>query len=160
MQIACGPYFWARLYVNEVGLEVAHIWKWGGFKNSESIADWCFIGVTFEWDEYVQAALWSLMNSWGRVPAGRADAERRKPTCFLSTILCSLSLPLSNLILEMWVDSRDDTLLTSPALILMPHGRGLYTVHFNAICCCQRGWVIQWEHNCVLEFLRCSIPGM
>lgn len=60
-------------------------------------------------------------------------------------------LPASNLILEMWGkaggrvvgwwrgSSRDDTLLTLLALILMPHARGLYTIHFNAISSCQEG---------------------
>lgn len=56
--------------------------------------------------------------------------------------------------------SRDDTLLTLLALILMPHARGLYTIHFNAISSCQEGWVIQWEHNCILKFLHWFIPGM
>lgn len=56
--------------------------------------------------------------------------------------------------------SSDDTLLTLLALILMPHARGWYTIHFNAISSCQEGWVIQWEHNCILKFLHWFIPGM
>lgn len=49
----------------------------------------------------MQTAAWSLMNSLGLFPAGRADAERRNRTCF-SILLHSLSLAASNLILEMW----------------------------------------------------------
>lgn len=84
------------------------------------------------------------MNSLGLFPAGRADAERG--TCFYILLHC-LFLPASNLILEMrggggegWEELvGDDTLLTLLALILMPHARGLYTIHFNAISSCQEG---------------------
>lgn len=82
------------------------------------------------------------MNSLGLFPAGRADAERRNRTCF-SILLHSLFLSASNLILEMRGGDEelvgDDTLLTLLALILMPHARGLYTIHFNAISSCQEG---------------------
>ena len=157
------------LYVNKFGLKVCSIWGDGALKTGQRISDWCFNGVTFEWVEYMQTAALSLMNSLGLFPAGRADAERRNSTCF-SILLHYLFLPASNLILEIWGrrclvglgarGSEDDTLLTLLALILMTRARGLYTIHFNAISSCQEGWVIQWEHNCILKFLHWFIPGM
>lgn len=114
----------------------------------------------------MQTAVWSLMNSLGLFPAGRADAERRNMFLYPPVLFF---LPASNLIQYYrcgegkggWLKrgaSRDDTLLTLLALILMPHARGLYTIHFNAISACQEGWVIQWEHNCILKFLHWFIP--
>lgn len=50
----------------------------------------------------MQTAAWSLMNSLGVFPAGRADAERRNRTCFSILLHSLLFLPASNLILEMW----------------------------------------------------------
>lgn len=159
----------SELYVNKFGLQVWTIWRDGALKTGRRISDWCFNGVTFEWVEYMQTAAWSLMNSLGLFPAGRADAERRNRTCF-SILLHSLFLSASNLI-QRWRrgegaggrlggGSGDDTLLTLLALILMPDARGLYTIHFNAISTCQEGWVIQWEHNCIPKFLHWFIPGM
>lgn len=81
------------LYVNKFGLQVRSIWRDGALKTGQRISDWCFNGVTFEWVEYMQTVAWSLMNSLGLFPAGRADAERRNRTCF-SILLHFFSLLL------------------------------------------------------------------
>lgn len=149
-------------------VQVWSIWGSNAVETSQKISDWCLNGVTFEWVEYMQTVAWRLMNRLGLLPAGRADAERRTSTCFyiiLHPLFFSLLLILYSCGegTSGWLKRRassDDTLLTLLALILMPHASRWYTIHSKAISSCQEGWVIQWEHNCILKFLHWFIPGM